>query len=117
MAINTTRKGSKFETEIQKTVAKTGWHIRKQPSSGAFGSRVGSMSLTGDLVLSLGDYTYRAECKRRAKPPLTLMGWLAGCHILFIRADHGEPTVFMTEELFLDLLTLAAEGLAKRGHG
>ena len=116
MAINTTRKGSKFETEIQKTVAKTGWSIRKQPSSGAFGSRVGSISLTGDLVLSLGDYTYRAECKRRAKPPLTLMGWLGSCSILFIRADHGEATVFMTEELFLDLLKLAAEGQTTRGN-
>jgi Holliday junction resolvase len=115
MGINTTRKGSKFETEMQKAIAKTGWSIRKQPSSGAFGSRVGSMSLTGDLVMTLGDYKYRCECKRRKQPPLTLMGWLAGCHILFIRADHGEATVFMTEELFLDLLKLAAEGQTTRG--
>ena len=105
------RRGRRFETEVAKSIEKTGWRVTRQPSSGAFGSRIGSQALTGDLRIAAGGYAYRLECKRRRVPPLTLMSWLSSCDVLVIRADQGEATVFMTLARFEDFLKAAAEHL------
>jgi hypothetical protein len=105
------RRGRRFETEVQKSIEKTGWRVFRQPASGVFGTRIGSGALTGDLRISAGEFAFRLECKRRRNPPLTLMSWLAGCDVLVIRADQGEATVFTTLARFEEILAAAAEHL------
>ena len=111
------RRGRRFETEVAKSIEKTGWRVTRQPSSGAFGSRIGSRGLTGDLRITAGGYAYRLECKRRRVPPLTLMSWLSGCDVLVIRADQGDATVFMTLARFEEFLGAAAEHLTAPAAG
>lgn len=105
------RRGRRFETEVLKSIEKTGWRVFRQPGSGAVGSRSGSAAFAGDLRIKAGGYVFRVECKRRRVPPLTLMSWLAGCEVLVIRADQGEATVFMTLARFEEILAAAAEHL------
>lgn len=112
MNITPQARGKRLERETLKALEKTGWRVTRQPSSGAFGARVGAQGLTGDLRIKAGEFAYRVECKRRRKPPLTLMGWLSGCDFLVIQADGGEATVFTTLARFQEVLSAAAEHLS-----
>ena len=105
------RRGRRFETEVHKSIEKTGWRVFRQAGSGAVGSRTGSKAFAGDLRIKAGGYAFRLECKRRRVPPLTLMSWLSGCDFLVIGADQGEPTVFTTLARFEEILAAAAEHL------
>jgi len=110
LAIKSKSKGSRGETELLKLLERVpGVTVRKQPASGAFGTRIGSAGLQGDLRMVFGDQTFRVEVKRRKLPPMTLEGWLAGVEILAIRADHGDWRFYLEEDTFLHLLSLAAE--------
>lgn len=118
MGIKTRSKGSRGEADLRKLLTHIdGVTVKAQPSSGAFGTRIGSRGLQGDLKLTMGDHEWLIEVKRRATPPKTLDGWLAGLDVLAIRADHEDWRFFLPEAVFLELVGLAAEGLAKRGHG
>ena len=119
MTVNNTphRRGRHFETEVQKSIEKTGWRVFRQPGSGAVGTRSGSAAFAGDLRIKAGSVAFRLECKRRRAPPLTLMAWLAGCDVLVIRADHGEATVFTTLARFEEILAAAAEHLTAPADG
>jgi hypothetical protein len=121
MAINAKRKGSAGERELRLLLSHIdGVSVKAQPSSGAFGTRIGSKGLQGDLRLTMGDpekggTAWRIEAKRRAEPPKVLESWLAGTEVLAIRADHSRWRFYLPEGIFLELVGLAAEGLASRG--
>jgi hypothetical protein len=103
-------KGNRGESDLLKLIDKLpNVSIKKQPSSGAFGTRIGSKHLQGDLKLSFGETDYRIEVKRRKQAPQVLERWLAGTEILAIRGDYGEWRFYLPEETFLHLLTLASE--------
>ena len=116
MGIKARSKGSRGEVELRKLLDHIdGVSVKSQPSSGAFGSRIGSRGLQGDLKLTMGDVAYLVEVKRRATAPKVLDGWLAGLDVLAIRGDFEEWRFYLPQAIFLDLIGLAAEGLAARG--
>jgi hypothetical protein len=114
LPIKAKQKGSRGETELLKLLQTVGVSVKKQPSSGAFGTRINAKHLQGDLVMSFGDTTMKVEVKRRKVAPQVLDGWLVGCEVLAIRADHGDWRFYMPEDSFLHLLSLAREA-AERG--
>lgn len=118
MAIRARSKGQRGEADLRKLLAHIdGVSVKPQPSSGAFGSRIGSRGLQGDLKLTMGEAEWLIEVKRRKEAPKVLDGWLAGLDVLAIRGDFDQWRFYLPQETFLELVGLAAEGLAKRGHG
>jgi hypothetical protein len=116
MGIKSRSKGTRGEVELRKLLDHIdGVSVKSQPSSGAFGSRIGSRGLQGDLKLTMGDTAYLVEVKRRKEAPKVLDGWLSGLDVLAIRGDFDEWRFYLPQAIFLDLIGLAAEGLAKRG--
>ena len=106
----TSRKGPLGEKELERLLSRVGGVlVRRQPSSGAFGTRVNARGLQGDLRLSFGETTYRCEVKRRKEAPQVLERWLFGLDLLAIRSDHGDWRFYLPEAAFLNLLALAAE--------
>ena len=106
----TTQKGPRGEKELARLLSRvSGVNVRRQPASGAFGTRVNTRSLQGDLRLSFGETTYRCEVKRRKEAPQVLERWLLGLDLLAIRSDQGDWRFYLPEAAFLNLLALAAE--------
>ena len=104
------QKGPRGERELERLLSRVGGvHVRRQPSSGAFGTRVSARSLQGDLRLTFGETTYRCEVKRRKEAPQVLERWLFGLDLLAIRSDQGDWRFYLPEAAFLNLLALAAE--------
>jgi len=114
MPIDPKQKGARGERELEKLLARIeGVAVRRQPASGAAGSRSCSRSLRGDLRLSVGGTLYRCEVKRRKQSPQVLEKWLTGVEVLAIRADQGDWRFYLPQEIFIDLVGLAAEGLRR----
>ena len=106
----TTQKGPRGEKELERLLSRIGGvSVRRQPSSGAFGTRINTRSLQGDLKLNFGETTYRCEVKRRKEAPQVLERWLLGLDLLAIRSDQGDWRFYLPEAAFLNLLALAAE--------
>ena len=106
-------KGARGEAELAKMLAKVaGVTVRRQPGSGAVGSRSGSKGLQGDLRLTVGGLNFRCEVKRRRQSPQVLERWLSGVEVLAIRADQNDWRFYLPEAIFVELLALAAETTA-----
>jgi hypothetical protein len=117
MPINARQKGVRGENEVQKLLGRVnGVTVKKQPSSGAFGTRIGSRGLTGDLVISYRDIRLLTEVKRRKAIPKVLEEMRAGLDVLLIRGDQGEWMVCLPVSTFTQLLGDAAE-IVTGSHG
>jgi len=115
MASDPSRKGQRGEAELSRLLARIdGVAVRRQPGSGAIGSRLGSKGLRGDLRLSVGDMTFRCEVKRRKTSPQVLERWLSGVEVLAIRGDQDDWRFYLPRPIFMELLALAADGLSAR---
>ncbi len=104
------QKGPRGEKDLERLLSRIGGvNVRRQPASGAFGTRINARSLQGDLRLSFGETTYRCEVKRRKEAPQVLERWLFGLDLLAIQSDQGDWRFYLPQAAFLNLLALAAE--------
>ena len=118
MSSDPTQKGRRGEVELSRLLARIdGVSVRRQPGSGAIGTRIGSKGLQGDLRLSVGGMTFRCEVKRRKTSPQVLERWLSGVEVLAIRADQSDWRFYLPRAIFVELLALAADGLSARPDG
>ncbi len=118
MTADARQKGRRGEAELSRLLTRIdGVSVRRQPGSGAIGSRSGSKGLQGDLRLSVGDMTFRCEVKRRKTSPRVLERWLGGVEVLAIRADQSDWRFYLPRAIFVELLALAADGLSARPDG
>lgn len=107
------RKGKRLETAQRKKFEKLGLEkTRTQPGSGAFGTQIGEESLTGDVTFTIGGRQFLTECKARANGEgfKTLLGWMKGCQVLTLKADHKQPMHVLSDEAFMWLLDRANGG-------
>jgi Holliday junction resolvase len=112
MSFDPKKKGSRGESELAKMLGKIdGVSVRRQPGSGAVGSRIGVRALQGDLRLTVAGMTFRCEVKRRNRSPQVLERWLSGVEVLAIRADQSDWRFYLPQGIFLELLALAAESM------
>ena len=111
--INTARKGKRLEVAERKKLEKLGvTRVRMQPGSGAFGTRVDEVSLTGDNAFTIAGKAFRQECKSRANDSgfKVIKDWLAGSHILTIKQDREAPLHVLSDEAWLHLVSAANRG-------
>jgi len=103
--LNAARKGKRVERELVRDLEGIGLKARRQPSSGAFGTRVSETRLTGDVLVQIGGEEWRIECKARRNGEgfVTLERWMAGCDALMLKRDRATPMWVITHEMFLKL--------------
>ena len=105
MSKNTSRIGKDDEREIVKDLEKRGYRARRQPGSG---NR--AVDLQHDIVWESPAGRLHIESKwRKESQWKTLEGYRAGADILTLKCDgrmqqHSQRMVFMSWELFLDLV-------------
>lgn len=79
-----------MEKWVASAFAALGWkHSRRQPGSGIYDS------FPHDNVATFKEKQYIIECKARKEPHKTLERWLGAADILVVRADRGEPHVYL----------------------
>lgn len=107
------REGRSGERQVRRAVARAGWRPFEQAGSGAVGARAGNRASSCDIVAICGDHRLRIEVKKRRREPKTMMVLSGGCEILaYICSDTGRMMAFIDEQMFVDLLSWAADGIA-----
>lgn len=94
-------KGTKLERQIVQELRDVGVDVRRQPGSGIYAD------FPHDVWFRLGERRYVIECKARREGHRTLDRWKGAADVLVIRADRSPANVYMTMELFLDLIASA----------
>lgn len=92
-------KGTRLEAWVVQQLKEAGIDTaRRQPGSGIYSD------FPHDVFFHLDGRRYVVECKARKEGHRTLDKWKGLADVLIIRADRSPPNVYMTMELFLDLL-------------
>jgi hypothetical protein len=99
-------KGYRVENNLVHKHQALGVGAERVPLSGGAGG-----SYTGDLILSVGEETFRAEVKARARAAgwVTIKNWLDTNDLLFLVEDRVPPLVLMTWETYERLLASLKE--------
>lgn len=66
---NTARKGYSFERELKNQLRDAGVEMRRQPGSGAVGTRANESRLQGDGLIDPWGWAKKVECKFYENPP------------------------------------------------
>lgn len=105
---NTARKGYTFERELIKELEAEGVPMRRQPGSGAVGTRANESRLQGDIFVDPNGWALKGECKFYERPPNfdRLERHRAECDVLYVTGPGG-AFVWMRSELFVEQIARA----------
>lgn len=95
-------KGTRLEKWVEQELQSIGLLARRQPGSGIYSG------FPHDVSFRIGEDEYIVECKARKEPPKTLERWRGQAHVLVIKHDYHEPSVYMTWKMFRELVGYGA---------
>jgi len=105
-------KGARGEREAVKYFRALGLAAHRVPGSGAFSGLPSDVRVTLPDLGRGHDEQWLVECKVGRQVPKTVLKWLAGNHLLYMRTDGGLATVVLGAGTFARLLLAL---LAKQG--
>lgn len=91
-------KGTKLEKWVARELQSVGLRAHRQPGSGIYSD------WPHDACFELNSNTYVVECKARKEGHRTLDRWLGKADILVIKRDFYPPNVYMSWDVFKELV-------------